>query len=118
MKKIMALFAATLICTNLTFAYIEEGKTSDIQVMQNQGYSQSALRIVDTINFQSRGVKKYDRRYKKTEPSGYAYVKRYLDPLQDDDNFGEHEINFTNTWNNDEPHYTTTKVKNGVVENL
>ena len=119
MKKIMILFAATLLLTNLSFAYIKEGTTSDIQTLQTQGFSEGALRVVDTVKLYNQSAsKKYERHYKKTKPSAYTNVKRYIDPIQDDDNFAEHEINYTNTWNGDETHYSTTKIKDSKIEDL
>ena len=120
MKKIIALFTTMLIATSVSFAAIDENKTGDIDVLRKQGFSESTLRIMDTVNYQSKGIsKKYQRRFVKEErPSAYTAVKLYFDPVQDDDNFGEHQINFTNTWNGDETRYTTRKVEKKPVENL
>ena len=114
----MTLFAATLFSTSLVFAAIDEYKTGDIDILRAQGYSESTLRIMDTVMYQNKSAsKKYERRFVKN-PNTYSRIKVYVDPIQDDDSFGEHQINFTNTWNGDETHYTTTKVENAPVENL
>ncbi|MBR5303325.1 MAG: hypothetical protein IKU37_00690 [Candidatus Gastranaerophilales bacterium] len=120
MKKIMTLFATTTLLTSLALAYIEENKTADVDILRAQGYSESTLRVVDTANAQNKGYKSnYKRRFVKTKkPSAYTNVKLYIDPIQDDDNFGEHQVNFTNTWNGDETHYTTRKVDRTPAENL
>lgn len=110
MKKIIALSAAVLLSTGLVFAAIDENKTGDVEVLRAQGFSESTLRVVDTVNAQASGLNgKYKRHFVKGKPSPYTNIKLYIDPIQDDDNFGEHQINFTNTWNGDETHYTTRK---------
>lgn len=120
MKKILALSATMLFATGLTFASVNENETADINVLRGQGYSESTLRVVDTVNYHNKSLtKKQERHFDKSKkPSAYTNVKLYFDPIQDDDNFGEHQINFTNTWNGDETHYTTRKVEQKPVENL
>ena len=120
MKKVIALFTTMLIATGTSFAAIDENKIGDIDVLRAQGFSESTLRILDTVNYQNKSMsKKYERRFvKKEKPSAYTAVKLYFDPMQDDDNFGEHQINFTNTWNGNETNYTTRKVEQKPIENL
>lgn len=120
MKKIIALFAVTLLGAGLTHAEVNEFETSNIDVLRSQGYSESTLRIVDKVNYQNKYGKNYQKRFveKNAKKSPYTYIKLYVDPTQDDGKFGEHQINFTNTWNGDETHYSSTKVDAAPVENL
>ena len=120
MKKIFALSAAIMFSTGLVFASIGENNTSDVKVLRAQGFSESMLRVTDTVKFFNQGVSNnYKRQFIKNEnPSPYTRAKLYLDPIQDDDIFAEHQINFANTWNGDETHYTTTKVEKGSAQRL
>ena len=118
MKKIMALLGISTFMFASSLAYVEENKTADIDLLRSQGYSESTLRVVDTVKSLNRNKNgDYQRRFRKnTTP--YSRVKAYIDPIQDDDNFGEHQINYTNSWNGDETRYTTTKREMKPIENL
>lgn len=123
MKKIMALFGIMLLSAGISFAAIEENDTADIDIMRSQGYSENALRVVDAIKANNQGpTGRYKRHFydKKSNFLGRAYtrLKNYVDPAQDDHLFGEHEINFTNTFFGDEPPYSIRKTDEIDVENL
>ena len=120
MKRLMTLLVSGLLLTNISIAAIDEVKTSDVDTLRAQGYSESALRILDTVKYYNQGTSgKYQRRFTvPKEPGAYHRLKVYVDPVQEDDLFGEHQINFTNNWNGDENSYSTQKVENGPIENL
>ena len=115
MKKILALFGFTVLLSGISFAAIEENSTADIDVLRSQGFSESALQIVDTVKFRNQGIGKYKKRFARKKESPYSTVKVYVDPIQDDGNFGEHQINFTNTWKGNETDYSASKEE---IENL
>ena len=52
---------------------------------------------------------KYKSQYKTRIKGPYYRIKTYIDPIQDDNLFGEHQINYTNSWNGDETRYTSKK---------
>lgn len=119
MKKIMSVLGILSLIMGVSFAALDELETSEITTLRSQGYSESTLRAVDTVKFKNQGPAGRYKRYFSTAPqSKYRAVKLYVDPIQDDDLFGEHQINFTNAWNGDETSYSTTKYENRSVENL
>ena len=120
MKKILMLSIIALM-TSAVYASYNEYETANIDTLKKQGYSESTLQIVDTARFYNQGQNgNYERRYKdQGKKTKYFYVKNYFDLIQDDAKFGEHEINFTNSWNGDETHYTRHKYYAGSnVEDL
>ena len=119
MKKLMTVLGILSLSATMTFAALDELETSEITTLRSQGYSESTLRAVDTVKFKNQGpAGRYKRHFSTVPASKYQYLKIYVDPIQDDDQFGEHQINFTNTWNGDETHYTTRKYENEPVDNL
>ncbi len=124
MKKLLVLFGVMALLPMASFAYYYENETADIDVLKAQGYSDSALMIVDLTNDINKGQNgTYTRRYQQKSPKGklgnaYTYLKRYVDPFQDDGKFGEHQINFTNTWMDDTTHYSSALEEKSSVENL
>ena len=58
---------------------------------------------------------RYKKHFYTKKNSPYTSLKLYVDPIQDDGNFGQHQVNFTNTWTGDETHYSTRAKE---VENL
>ena len=125
MKKLLILFGIITFLPSLSYAYFEEGKTSDIDVLKKQGYSESTLKLVDWTNYTNKGQEsKYVRHYqpKKREGwgKGYNLLKTYVDPIQDDARFGEHQINFSNLWYGDRetPAYSENTEEKSNVENL
>ena len=102
MKKLLVLFGVMALLPMASFAYYYENETADINKGQNGTYT---------------------RRYQQKSPKGklgnaYTYLKRYVDPFQDDGKFGEHQINFTNTWMDDTTHYSSALEEKSTVENL
>ena len=124
MKKLLVLFGVMALLPMASFAYYYENETADIDVLKAQGYSDSALMIVDLTNDINKGQNgTYTRRYQQKSPKGklgnaYTYLKRYVDPFQDDGKFGEHQINFTNTWTGENAHYSSALEEKSTVENL
>lgn len=125
MKKIIAVLGFMALSVGTTFAYLEESKTSDINVLKRQGYSESTLQVVDWTNATNKGegstyVRQYAPKERKGLGKAYYRVKTYFDPIQDDSQFAEHQINFSNVWRFDQnaPEYSNTKVKKNGIENL
>ena len=125
MKKIIALLIALLIAPS-AMAIIYSEDTSDPAFLQNRGYSQSLIKTVDTKKFHTTGSENtYEKYYKEKSAfadkpetfkehmaSWYKKAKVYLDPIQDDGHFSEHEIEFTNDWFPELPSQKQKKVEN------
>ncbi len=123
MKKISILFGVLFISSLSCFAYLDESTTSEIDTLRAQGYSESMLQIADFVNEKNKGINgNYERRFKPVRYSGkmgaYSKMKIYFDPTQDDGKFGEHQINFTNTWMGEPNWYSSQLKEHEVVENL
>lgn len=123
MKKLLVLLGIITITPCISYAFINESETSNIDVLRHQGYSESTLEVVDTAKYYNGGISKKNQRYFKTKEhrhlgKGYKYLKQYVDPAQDDGIFGEHQINFSNNWNGDVTKYTSEKVQSNQVDNL
>ena len=124
MKKILVLLGVAAISQASTLAYMYENETSSMRVMGAQGYSTATMQVVDLINYRNRGANgKYVRHFQKRQHGrglGKAYqeLKEYVDPAQDDGLFGEHSIQFTNTWKGNDTHYSSEQEMNEQVENL
>ena len=119
MKKILVLSLSFLFAQGIANAYIDGNRTSDIDVLRSMGYSESALRVVDTTRAMHSGIiGNYQRYYSPKKKGAYTILKEYVDPIQEDAQFGEHEINFTNSWLGDEPPNALRYVENAPVENL
>jgi len=108
MKKIITLLGIATLIVSVSFAAIDENETGNIDVLRSQGYSESTLRIMDTIKSLNQGPEgKYKRYFSKKKNTPYSALKVYVDPIQDDGEFGVHQINFTNTWKGNETNYST-----------
>lgn len=114
MKKVLVLFGALSIAMLPALAYIPESETASVETLKKQGYSESALKALDYVNATSQGSDvdcKYVRYYKTKKGNivgrGYSSLKRYFDPAQDDGEFGHHQVEFSNTWQGDEPRYAS-----------
>lgn len=111
-KAVIALSGAFLLSIGTTCAYMMENETSSIDELQKQGYSDNALRLVDDQNERNSGKNvKYVRHYKNTKSKNvfgraYTRLKVYFDPCQNDDKFGKHQINYSNSWMNDQEYRT------------
>ena len=93
-----------MVTTGVVFASIDSNDLTNLKVLEQQGYSIPAIHMVDaekSKNSYDNDVK-YERVYKKKK-SVYQALKNYFDPIQDDGEFGEHKIEFSNTWNGDTP---------------
>lgn len=103
-KTILAL--SLLFVTQSCFAYLEEGKTADVEMLQNKGYSQATLKMIDRQTSQvqgAQGAEHYVRYYQDYKPQNgvaafYNKAKIYFDPVAEDDYFGKHEADFSNAW--------------------
>lgn len=116
MRKILTLVGIAVFATGISFASIDEDKTTDIDVLRAQGYSESALQIVDVVKANNQGPNgTYQRRFSPKKASPYQALKIYVDPIQDDGAFAEHQVNFTNTWQGDETEYSMIRKE---TENL
>lgn len=123
MKKIAALFAVTLLSIGVSNAVMTDTQTTEIDTLRSQGYSESALRAIDTIKANNQGPTGRYQRYftpKKSNIFGRAYtnVKNYIDTAQDDGNFGQRQINFTNTFLDEDAEYAQPTVESNNIENL
>ena len=105
MKKTI-LTLSLLFVAQSCFAYLEEGKTADIDMLQDSGYTQAALKMIDrsTSRVQgAQGAEHYVRYYQDYKPKNglaafYNKAKIYFDPVPEDEYFGKHEIDFSNAW--------------------
>ncbi len=128
MKKLIIL-AAALFAISPCFAYLEEGHTADVSRMQKMDYSQACLKIIDRETSHARGEGQgINTYYKPYEPKNkltafYHKLKVYIDPAQEDYDFGHRENSFTNglfEMNEDYTKYSTPSVQKEVYveENL
>ncbi len=124
-KGIIALSLFSLVLGTMSaHAYYYSKETSSVDVLESQGYSKNTLITVDKANKFNGGLySDYKSVYKKKTPknkysNAYTVLKNYVDPNQDDGKFFEHEINFTNSWNQDAPSYAYPVERVNKVENL
>ena len=124
MKKVLAFLGIMTLSTMASYALMTDVNTSDVDILRKQGYSESALKVVDTVKYNARGMNgKYERRFVPVAQNSkagraYTYLKNYVDPIQDDDLFGRHQINFTNTWNGDETDYSQKSFDSRGIDSL
>lgn len=122
MKKLLVLLGAVILSSGISFAAIGENETTDIDYLRSLGYSESALQIVDTAKYHgSHGKPRYyQRNVNNGKKLGKAYtvVKYWFDPAQDDGLFGEHQINFSNSWTWEKNKYSSRYKPAKGVENL
>ena len=122
MKKIIALFAVALFSTTIAHAAMTEAQTSEIETLRVQGFSESALRSIDTIKALNQGPNgTYQKKFipkRNFLGKTYTTIKNYFDPAQDDNEFGHHQINFTNTFMNEKAHYAYPTKEVEVLDNL
>lgn len=112
MKKLF-LIACSLLIMPSAFAYVTTSELSDVEYLKGKGYSEALLKTVDLQKDNQKGPRgTYERVYQTNryvKPSGsffkqtkehllyfYDKAKLYLDPIQDDDLFGNRENTFTN----------------------
>ena len=121
-KNILVLLAVAMMPLG-AYATIMENTTSDVDTLRLQGFSESALKMMDDVRYRNQGADgKYQKQFVKKDSNrlGRAYTKlrTYVDPIQEDDTFGEHQVNFSNTWNGDEPEYSNRRFDSSLKENL
>lgn len=117
MKKVLVLFSAMTLMTGVSLAYIED--TSNIDNLRTQGYSESLLRSLDLVKVNSAGTNgNYQRRFPLKRKSAYSNLKVYWDPIQDDGEFGVHQVDFSNTWMGGETSYSSRFHSDKGVDNL
>jgi len=109
MKK----FAITLCILGLTsgaFASMQSETMADAPRIRAEGYSLEMTKVTDLVKYQhSNGQAEPYYAVNKDPYSGseteagkwYSVAKRFLDPAQDDNLFGRHEIPFSNSWFDD-----------------
>ena len=100
MKKLSVLLGIIILSSGISYAAINEDRTSDIDLLRNQGFSESTLQVVDTAKFHDSNGRsnRYFKKSKNKFGRGYSAIKTYIDPVQDDGLFGEHQIHFSNSW--------------------
>lgn len=108
MKKILVLLGVMAFSTTLSHAVMNDNETTDISILRSQGYSESALKVIDTVRHLNTNGE-YKSQFEKKFRGPYYYIKNYWDPIQEDNSFAEHQINFANSWNGDETRYTSKK---------
>ena len=123
MRKAVLSLSLLLFTIGIASAYYDENTLHNVDILKAQGYSDSTIQMVDVVTNSNLGAGAKRRRIyklKKENPLKHAYttLKNYVDPLQDDGAFGEHQINFTNTWNGDVPKYAERYTMDHDVENL
>ena len=123
MKKLFLFLAIITFSTINANAYVMENETSDIDVLQKQGFSRSTLELVDWARYRNASDNPtYTRSFvpKRSNFIGRSYqaLKEYVDPCQDDGRFAEHNINFSNTWTGDDTHYSSDLMENRQTDNL
>lgn len=112
MKKLFLIACSFLIMPS-AFAYVTTSDLSDVEYLKGKGYSEAMLKTMDLQKDNQKGPHgTYERVYQTNryvKPSGsffkqtkehllyfYDKAKLYLDPIQDDDLFGNRETSFTN----------------------
>ncbi len=123
MKKLLVLFGVLVFVPAFSYAYIDESETSNMSTLKDQGFSLSTLEIVDTVKYHNSDKNhRYQRQFNKKDHryfgKGYQYVKNYIDPIQDDGLFGEHQINYSNNWNGDNTRYSSELDSVSQIDNL
>ena len=125
MKKAILLLAVFFLVAQASFAYYEEYKSSDIESLQQKGYSQELLKIIDTSRYLKQGVEKdyvpfYSRKFYSDNPvlKYYQMARRYWDPGVNSPDFGFKEISFQNGWFDFSPSYNSKINPNDRVQRL
>ena len=123
MKKLLLVLGVVTLATGCSFAEIEVTETTATKNLKQQGYSESMARIVDTVKSknQSKGetyVRDFAQPQRTRMGNIYHNIKIYFDPSQDDGKFGEHEIDFSNSWQGDDVEYSSPLIRKNKVENL
>ena len=120
MKKILLSLTVMTVIPCVSMAYLSETETNQIETLKAQGYSTPTLQLMDTVNYQNKGINgNYEKKFKNHRADGkigwYQRLKEYVDPAQDDGHFGEHDVTFSNNWRQDNVKYSSPMIQN---ENL
>ena len=112
MKKILLSLTVMAVIPCISMAYVYENETSNLEVLKVQGYSTPTLQMMDAVNYSDKGVNgTYQRKFKNHRADDkigwYQRLKQYVDPIQDDGKFGEHDVTLSNTWLNDYTKYSS-----------
>ena len=118
MKKVLVLLGIMTFAHMSTMAYMYEGETSSMETLGAQGFSRSTMEITDWANYRNGGPHtKYVRYYQPKKGNflsrSYQKIKEYVDPLQDNGNFGDNGIEFSNTWMGDDTFYSSDRKATG-----
>lgn len=94
------------------FAYMQAEEMATVPTLKSLGFSESATKITELVR--SRAMEPGSETYYDLDPySGctteklrwYTAIKRWFDPMQDDELFGRHEISFDNKWVEEAPDF-------------
>ena len=124
MKKLLIALSLFVGMTTASFAHYYEGQTNTVDVLNSQGFSENTKIILDKVNYLNGGLygnykKVYTKKHADNKAlKAYTYLKSYVDPIQDDGNFFEHQINFTNSWTNGKSNYTYPVETTNSINNL
>ena len=70
MKKTLVICSLLSACTLASYAFLDENKTSDINSLREQGFSESMLKTVDMVNDNNKGINgNYVRYFTKKTPA-------------------------------------------------
>ncbi len=104
MKKTLALLFVYAAMTLPSMAVVSTEEVMSETYIRNHGYSDEMVRLIDLQNSQINGRKPT---YKNNDPEWYTsnkavyYVRRifmYFDPALDDQKFMDHNLEYTNTY--------------------
>ena len=121
MKKLSVLLGVIILSTGVGFASMNDNETSDIDLLRTQGFSESTLEVIDMArnHDSNNGYKRYyTSRGKNKLGRAYSSIKKYVDPIQDDGRFGEHQIQYSNSWDWGRNKYSSRYRKVQQTENL
>ncbi len=95
MKKVLGLFLLMAISTSIGQCAISVKDMTDTTYMKNQGYSKETIRLAKDQSFKPKTDK-----FKNKNIAGRDWQKfnSYIDPAYDDGDFGYHDIQFKNRW--------------------
>ena len=123
MKMILVLLGIMALVPCASYAYMEESNTASVDTLRARGFSETTLQLVDLTQDRDKGENSpYQRRFipkghKNFIGKSYAFLNNYFNPIYDDGLFGEHQVNFTNTWSGENSSYSSP-LKDSQLENL
>ena len=105
MKKLLLILFVLFAVNSHAFAVITPEESTSETYLKNHGYSDETIRLIELQHAQINGIKST---YKRNEPDWYtsnkavSFVRKIfinLDGGLDDQRFMEHNIRYTNSWN-------------------